>query len=66
MFPAFKKILNKLGDPYPTYINAHKTHAMATCHRGTGQLLERDPNSQEQDINIPNDYQHEDIDDSEN
>ena len=39
---------------------------MATHHRGTGQPLERDPNPQEQDIDIPNDYQHEDIDDFEN
>ena len=38
---------------------------IATHHRGTGQPLERDPNLQEQDIDTPNDYQHEDIDDFE-
>ena len=39
---------------------------MATHHRGTGQPLEKDPNPQDQDIDIPNDYQHEDIDGFEN
>ena len=39
---------------------------MATHHGGTGEPLERDPNPQEQDIDTPNDYQHEDIDDFEN
>ena len=39
---------------------------MATCYGGTGQPLERNPNPQEQDIDTPNDYQHEDIDDFEN
>ena len=38
---------------------------MATCNGGTGQPLEKDPNLQEQDINVPNDNQ-EDIDDFEN
>ena len=61
-----KKVLNKLGDSYQTYINTYKTHTMATHHGGTGQPLERDPNSQEQDIDTPNDYQHEDSDDFEN
>ena len=61
-----KKVLNKLGDSYQTYINTYKTHTMATHHGDIGQPLERDPNSQEQDINTPNDYQHEDFDDFEN
>ena len=39
---------------------------MATHHGGTGQPLDRDPNPQEQDIDTPNDYQHEDIDNFEN
>ena len=38
---------------------------MATHHVGTGQPLEMNPNSQAQDIDIPNDYQ-EDTDDFEN
>ena len=39
---------------------------MATCHRGTGQPFESNPNPQEQDIDTPDDYQYEDIDDFEN
>ena len=39
---------------------------MATCHGGTGQPLKKDHNPQEQDTDIPNDYQHEDMDDFEN
>ena len=39
---------------------------MATYHRGTGQPVEKDLNLQDQDIDIPNDYQHEDIDYFEN
>ena len=34
---------------------------VTTCHRGTEQPLERDPKPQEQDTDIPNDYQHEDM-----
>ena len=59
------KVLNRLGDSYQTYINMYKMHMMATCHRGTGQPSEMDPNSKTQDIDIPNDYQ-EDVDDFEN
>ena len=39
---------------------------MATHHRGTGQPLEKDPNHKDQDIDIPNQYQHDNIDDFEN
>ena len=38
---------------------------MATHNGGTGQPLEKDPKPQEQDINVPNDYQ-DDINDFEN
>ena len=65
MHSPLKKVLNKLGDSYQTYINTYKTHMMATYHRGTGQPLEMDPNPQAQDIEILNDY-WEDIDDFEN
>ena len=60
------KVLTKLENSYKTYVNIYKTHTMATHHRGTGQPLEKDRNPQDQDINIPNDYLHEDIDDFEN
>ena len=61
-----KKVLNKLGNPYQTYVNMYKTHTMVTHHGGTGQPLERDPNPQEQDTNTLDDYQHGDFDYFEN
>ena len=66
MCSPLKKVLNKLGDSYQTYVNMHKAHMMATHHGGTGQPSEKDPNPQEQDIDIPSDYQHEEIDNFEN
>ena len=39
---------------------------MATCHGGTGQPLEKDPNPQDQDIDTPSHYHYGDIDDFEN
>ena len=60
-----KKVLSKLEDSYQTYINTNEAHTMATCHGGTVQPPEKDPNPQEQDIDIPNEYQ-EDIHDFEN
>ena len=39
---------------------------MATHQGGTGQPLEKNPNPQDQDIDIPSDYQHGNIDDFEN
>ena len=65
MHSPLKKVLNRLEDSYHTYVNTYKTHTMATHHRGTGQSLEKEPNPQEQDIYVPNDYQ-EDVDDFEN
>ena len=65
MHSPLKKVLNKLEDSYQTYINTHKTHTKATHHRGTGQPPEKVPNPQEQDVDIPNEYQ-EDIDYFEN
>ena len=56
MHSPLKKVLNKLGDSYQTYVNMYKTHTMATHYRGTGQPSEMDPNPQTQDIDIPNDY----------
>ena len=53
-----KKVLNKLGNPYQTYVNMYKTHMMATYHGGTEQPLEKDPNCQEQDTYTLDDYQH--------
>ena len=65
MHSPLKKVLNKLGDSYQTYVNTYKMHTLATHHGGTGQPSEMDPNPQAQDIDIPNDYL-EDVDDFEN
>ena len=59
-----KKVLNKLEDSYHTYVNAYKTHAMATHHGGTGQPLEKDSDPNENDT-IQDEY-HADINDFEN
>ena len=61
-----KKVLTKLETPYQTYFNMYKTHTMASHHRGTGQPLEKNLYPQDQDIDIPSNYQHGDIDDFEN
>ena len=65
MHSPVKKVLNKLGNSYQTYVNTYKMHTMATHHGVTGQPSELDPNPQAQDIDIPNDYL-EDINDFEN
>ena len=61
-----KTVFKKLGDTYQAYCNTYKTHAMATCHRGTGQPLDRDITPHGQDTDIQNDYHHEDMDNFEN
>ena len=60
-----KKVLNRLGDSYQSYINTYKMHMVATLHGGTGQPSEMDPNPQAQDIDIPHDYL-EDVDNFKN
>ena len=61
-----KTVLNKLGDPYQTYINTYKTHTMVSHHRGAGQPFDRDPTPHEQGTDIPSDPHHEDMDNFEN
>ena len=61
-------MLNRLGDTYQAYCNTYKTHAMATHHGGSGQLLDKNAtlNGKHTDVNIPHDYHHEDTNDFEN
>ena len=61
-----KSVFNKIGDSYQMYVNSYKTHAMATCHGGTGQPLEENPVPHEQDNDIPTKHHDEDIDNFEN
>ena len=42
MHLPFKTMLGKIGDKYQTYCTIYKTHAMATCHGGSGCPLDRD------------------------
>ena len=44
MCSPYKPVLWKIGDTYQAYNTMFKTHAMATCHRGTGHPLDRDIN----------------------
>ena len=60
-----KKLLNKLGNPYQTYVNFHKTHAMATHYGGIGDTSMNNPESHDTDSDSQDNYQ-EDIHDLEN
>ena len=63
--------LPKIADPFPyqetvsqlensiqTYINYHKTHAMATCYSGMG---DGNPETQDIDNDSPDNFQEENI-----
>ena len=60
-----KKILNKIGDSYQTYINYYKTHTMATRYGGIGNALVNDSEPQDINTNIQDDSQA-DLNDLEN
>ena len=40
-----KTVFGKIGDTYQAYCHTYKTHAMATCHGGSRQHLDRDINA---------------------
>ena len=44
MHATLKTVLGKIGDRYQSHCTVHKTHTMATCHRGAGCLIDRDIN----------------------
>ena len=62
-----KTVLNRLGDTYQAYCNTYKTHAMATCHGDSGHPLDRDATTtgKDTDVDILQDFHHEDTDDFE-
>ena len=60
-----KKLLDKLGDSCQTYINFHKTHAMATHYGGIGDTSMNNPESHDMDSDSQDNYQ-EDVNDLEN
>ena len=64
MFPL-KTTIKRLGDTYQAYCNTYRIHTMATCHGGPGQPLDSDATMTGKDTNvdIPQDFHHEDTDD---
>ena len=64
-FSPIKKILNKIGGSYQTYINYNKTHTMATHYRGIGNANDSEPQDINADIQDQDEYQA-DINDLEN
>ena len=60
-----KKLLDKLRNSCQAYINFHKTHAVATRYGGIGVTSMNNPDSQDMDADIQNNYQ-EDTNDLEN
>ena len=62
-----KTVLEKIGDTYQEYCNTYKTHAMATCHGGAGQPLDRDTDMMREeqpvvdtDVEVKQDFHPED------
>ena len=56
-----KKLFHKLENFVQTYINYHKTHAMATCYGGMGDTSMENPESQDVDSDSQENYQEENI-----
>ena len=52
-----KKLFHKLGNSYQTYINFHKTDAVATHYSGIGDTSVNDPESQDIDSDSQENYQ---------
>ena len=59
-----KKLFHKLGNSYQTYINFHKTHAVATHYGGIGDTSMNNPESHDMDNDSQDTYQ-EDVNDQE-
>ena len=59
-FPI-KKLFHKLKSSIQTYINYHKTHAMATCYGGIGDISMEKTESQDVDSDSQENYQEENI-----
>ena len=56
-----KKLFHKLENSIQTYINYHKTHAMATCYGGIGDTSMENPESQDIDSDSQENYQEEHV-----
>ena len=56
-----KRLFHKLENSILTYINYHKTHAMATHYGGVGDTTMEDPEAQDLDNASQDDFQDENI-----
>ena len=56
-----KKLFHKLENSIQTYINYHKTHAMAACYGGMGDTSMENPETQDVDTDSQENYQEENI-----
>ena len=56
-----KKLFHKLENSIQTYINYHKTHAMATHSGGMGDTSMENPETQDVDSDSQENYQEENI-----
>ena len=58
---SIKRLFHTLKSSIQTYINYHKTHAMATCYGGMGDTCMENPESQDVDSDGQENYQEENI-----
>ena len=56
-----KRLFHKLENSIQTYINYHKTHAMATCFGGVGNTSMENPETQDVDNVSEDNFQDENI-----
>ena len=56
-----KRLFNRLENSIQTYINYHKTHAMATCFGGVGDTSMDNPETQDVDNVSEDESQDENI-----
>ena len=58
---SIKKLFHKLENSIQTYINYHKTHAMATCYGEMGDTSMENPETQDIDNDSQDNFQEENI-----
>ena len=56
-----KRLYHKLENSIQTYINNHKTHAMATCYGGVGDTSMENPENRDLDNDSQDNFQDENI-----
>ena len=56
-----KRLYRKLETSIQTYINYHKTHAMATCYSGVGDNPMENPENRDLDNDSQDNFQDENI-----